>query len=95
MWHLHIPPLLLGVYNVGVGGQEGVCEGLVCNPRSFPDVEVLSLGLLGFPSCLPFPRRSSAQAHLSSSDLPSLTLTLTLWLPRNRPSSSGAATSRP
>lgn len=45
-----------------------------------------------FPSYLPFPDCSPAQAHLSSRGLSCLTLTL--WLPRNRPSSSGAATSR-
>lgn len=36
VWHLHIPLLLLGTYSMGVGGQEGICEGLICNLCSFP-----------------------------------------------------------
>lgn len=38
VWHLHTPRFCSGLraYNLGVGGQEGICEGLVCNPCCFP-----------------------------------------------------------
>lgn len=94
VWHLHICISALGLQPWAWEGRKESLRGWSVTRAPSPcwGRESLAPNPPGFPSCLPFPK-SSAQVHLGTMGLPCLTPIL--WLPRNRPSSSGAATSRP